>query len=314
MNLDLFKIKGLEVIEVLDELTGYQNLLFKCQADNYYTVLKWEYMGFTNELYWPSISERLRTLLYNRVKFDDKYYQSEGELSEFIKANTPNYTPQEKLDLVLEYLSSITDFDGQKRDFIYSTEIQLNEIWRRFYFVNAYEFVFYLNNLLEQELVKCESRENASYYGLHLTLKGLTRIASIFESKNSKLCFVAMSFDDSLVYIFKEAIEPALIETGFSPYIVNNVHVDSDKTINDAILAGIKQSHFTIADFTQHKAGVYFEAGYALGRGQKVFYTCREDEISAAHFDTRNFQHIVWSDAEDLKRKLIDKINVFIKE
>jgi nucleoside 2-deoxyribosyltransferase len=84
------------------------------------------------------------------------------------------------------------------------------------------------------------------------------------------------------------------------------------KTINDAIIAGIKKSRFTIADFTQHKAGVYFEAGYALGRGQKVIYTCRADEIANAHFDTRNYQHIVWENSEDLKQKLIDKITAFV--
>ena len=61
-----------------------------------------------------------------------------------------------------------------------------------------------------------------------------------------------------------------------------------------------------------YKAGVYFEAGYALGRGQKVIYTCKKDDISNAHFDTRNYQHIVWETADDLKQKLIDKINAFV--
>jgi hypothetical protein len=58
---------------------------------------------------------------------------------------------------------------------------------------------------------------------------------------------------------------------------------------------------------------VYFEAGYALGRGLKVIYTCREDQIDEAHFDTRNYPHILWKDADELKKKLIDKIEVFIK-
>ena len=66
-------------------------------------------------------------------------------------------------------------------------------------------------------------------------------------------------------------------------------------------------------DFTKNKHGVYFEAGYALGRGQKVIYTCREDSIEDAHFDIRNYQHLVWKDGEDLKMKLMDKIEVFIK-
>jgi len=122
-----------------------------------------------------------------------------------------------------------------------------------------------------------------------------------------------MSFDTEMIKIYNEWIEPSIRESDFEPYIVFNQHPESDVTINDEILAGIKKAKFTIADFTYHKAGVYFEAGYALGRGQKVIYTCREDNIGTAHFDTRNYQHLVWKDGADLKKKLMDKIEVFIK-
>ncbi len=88
--------------------------------------------------------------------------------------------------------------------------------------------------------------------------------------------------------------------------------IPSDVTINDAILAAIKRSKFTIADFTGHKRGVYFEAGYALGRQQKVIYTCREDDINNAHFDTRNYAHILWKEPSDLREQLINKIEVYI--
>jgi len=124
---------------------------------------------------------------------------------------------------------------------------------------------------------------------------------------------VAMSFDSDLRAIYDQAIVPALVASGFESLRIDDNTVTSETTINDAMLAAIKKSRFTIADFTRHKKGVYFEAGYALGRGQKVIYTCHEDEINDAHFDTRNYPHIVWKDAEDLKKKLIDRIEVFIK-
>ena len=147
-----------------------------------------------------------------------------------------------------------------------------------------------------------------------ITVEGLTALAKINEQKNSRYCFVAMSFDSTLKSAYSQAIAPAIRETGFLPLIVSEEHVESDKTINDAILAGIKKARFTIADFTQHRPGVYFEAGYALGRGQKVIYTCREDDIKNAHFDLRNNQHILWRESEDFKKKLVDKIEAFIKE
>ena len=123
-----------------------------------------------------------------------------------------------------------------------------------------------------------------------------------------------MSFDSTLAEIYNKAIQPAILETGFVPFILHSEHIETGSTINDAMIAAIKKAKFTIADFTQHKSGVYFEAGFALGRGQKVIFTCKEGDIDHAHFDTRNYQHILWKDAADLKRKLIDKIHAYIKD
>jgi nucleoside 2-deoxyribosyltransferase len=140
----------------------------------------------------------------------------------------------------------------------------------------------------------------------------MSYLSQINTDSSSRSCFVAMSFDPKLRQAYEDGILPAIKETGFIPVIVSNVHVDSDKTINDAIIAGIKEAKFVIADFTMHKAGVYFEAGYALGRGLKVIYTCSKKDLRKAHFDTRNFQHIVWETPEELKQKLVEKIKAFI--
>lgn len=43
---------------------------------------------------------------------------------------------------------------------------------------------------------------------------------------------------------------------------VNQCHI----TINDAIVREIKKCKFLVADFTQHKHGVYFESGLGLQR------------------------------------------------
>ena len=59
---------------------------------------------------------------------------------------------------------------------------------------------------------------------------------------------------------------------------------------------------------TGQRQGVYFEAGYALGMGIPVIWTCRSDEIDKCHFDTRQYNHIVWETAGDLKEKLTNRI------
>jgi hypothetical protein len=61
-------------------------------------------------------------------------------------------------------------------------------------------------------------------------------------------------------------------------------------------MADIRRSEVVVADFTQHKAGVYFEAGFAMGLGQSVVFTCRREDYEDAHFDTRPHNHILWLD------------------
>ena len=56
--------------------------------------------------------------------------------------------------------------------------------------------------------------------------------------------------------------------------------------IDDEIIAQIRSSAFLVADFTGHRGGVYFEAGYAMGRDLPVpVWTCRKDEMAQLHFE-----------------------------
>lgn len=123
-----------------------------------------------------------------------------------------------------------------------------------------------------------------------------------------------MSFDPDENVLFDEAIAPACFETGFRSMRIDRHHIDAEQTINDAMIAEIKRSRFCIADFTKHKKGVYFEAGYALGRGQKVIYTCHRDHFQDSHFDTSHYPHLLYSSPAELKQQLIDKINAWIKD
>lgn len=55
-----------------------------------------------------------------------------------------------------------------------------------------------------------------------------------------------------------------------------------------------------MADFTEQKSGVYFEAGFALGLNLPVIWTCRADDIGNLHFDVRQYNCIAWKDEADL--------------
>jgi hypothetical protein len=240
-------------------------------------------------------------------------YATEEELLNFIEKNYIQYNPQEKLNNVLDYISSMIHYDGEAISISIAKDISEPQLWRKYYFENENEYLFYIENLRDQGLISYDTGKGY-LLNLKITLTGLTALLKINAQRTSRYCFIAMSFNSILEAVYDNGILPALNETGFLPFIFRKEHVNSEVTINDAIIAGIKKAHFTIADFTEHRPGVYFEAGYALGRGQKVIYTCRKDGINEAHFDTRNYQHVVWETPEDLKQKLIDKIHAFILE
>jgi nucleoside 2-deoxyribosyltransferase len=165
------------------------------------------------------------------------------------------------------------------------------------------EFVYYLKQCMALGLVEHDSNN-----GYRLGLKGWERLAELKKTvTNSDKAFVAMWFDESMTDVYLEAIKPALEETGYNPIRIDFEH--HNERVDDRIIAEIRTSGLVVADFTQHRGGVYFEAGYALGLGIPLIWTCRKNQISKAHFDTRQFNHIVWESKEELKQKLIDRIN-----
>ena len=67
-----------------------------------------------------------------------------------------------------------------------------------------------------------------------------------------------------------------------------------------------------VADFTGNRGGVYFEAGFALGLGIPVIWMVRNDYLEEIHFDTRQYNHIVYETEVDLKQQLKYRIQATI--
>jgi hypothetical protein len=219
-------------------------------------------------------------------------------------------TPSEKLTSFFLFLFAMQSKDGQ------SIEVKFSDpaIWMKNYFVDPDECYFYVQGLMDNNLIHYEDEGMGDISGtLQITLKGLNYAAELNnEGANSKKCFIAMAFDENM-RPYREAIRKAILKTGFELIIIDEEHIKSDKTIPDAILAGIKQSKFCISDFSLHRNGVYFESGYALGLGRPVIYTCREDEFEKSHFDIKQLQHIIYKTPEELEGRLVDKIEAWIK-
>ena len=109
---------------------------------------------------------------------------------------------------------------------------------------------------------------------------------------DSQQCFVAMWFDEQMQSIYDTSIAKGILEAGYKPHRVDQREYN-DK-IDDEMIAQIRRSRFMIADFTGHRGGVYYEAGFAKGLGLEVIWTCRKDHMKDLHFDIRQYNCIEW--------------------
>ena len=139
-----------------------------------------------------------------------------------------------------------------------------------------------------------------------LTHRGWEALEPINASGIAGRCFVAMAFDPELESAYVEGIKPALIACGYDPICLRETTTNDD--VCDLILAELRKAQFIVADFTKQKGGVYFEAGFGKALGKEIFWTCREDDFKNLHFDTNHYGHIKWSQPEDLRRQLQDRI------
>jgi hypothetical protein len=127
-------------------------------------------------------------------------------------------------------------------------------------------------------------------------------------NRESHRAFVAMSFDPALSTLYSDGIKPAVEAAGYSSLRIDqHEHVNR---IDDEILAGIRRSRFCVADFTQQRAGVYFEAGFALGLRLIVIWTCSKPELKNVHFDARQYNMVTWEEGKwaDFRKRLTHRI------
>ncbi len=126
--------------------------------------------------------------------------------------------------------------------------------------------------------------------------------------------FVAMWFDPNMEQAWTQGIEPAIRQVGYKSLRIDRK--EHNNRIDYEIIAEVRRSRFLVADFSQAedgaRGGVYYEAGFAHGLNIPVIFTCRKKDLGKVHFDTRQFNHIVWEQPGDLKEKLTQRISATI--
>ncbi len=151
------------------------------------------------------------------------------------------------------------------------------------------------------------------YPQLQITPNGWIHLDSLRKANaDENQGFVAMWFDDEMQKVYKNAIAPAIINAGYEAHRVDQR--EHNGKIDDEIILQIRKSRFVVADFTGHRGGVYYEAGFAQGLNLEVFWTCLKEDVSKLHFDIRQYNCIVWekNNVDEFKNRLSNRIEAVL--
>ena len=129
------------------------------------------------------------------------------------------------------------------------------------------------------------------------------------ESRNG---FIAMQFKDKykildLGKLLDRGLKPAIERAGYIAVRVDKVQ--HANYIPDEIFSQIRKARFVVADLSYHNPNVYLEAGFAMGLGIPVFYTCnsREEHNKQAPFNLQQYNQISWTEGD--WEQLIDALS-----
>jgi len=280
-----------------------RKLFFKCERCGQYSI--------TSEAKRIAESQALSSLsawIREKNDFGSDPPEITSETIKNIQNYIPHYNPSQKQLVLLRKIEGKTDYPGQKVSI--HPQFDFPMAWAS----REVELIYYVQSLIDRGLLsQDESSElNDEFpFDVKITPEGWDFLDQHEKpSTMSDQAFVAMSFSESMLSAWKEGFRPAIIEAGFKPYRIDaEPHVDR---IDVKIVTEIKNSRFLVADVTEQKQGVYFEAGYAIGLEIPVIWAVRNDELQKVHFDTRQYRHIVWKSESDLKTQLYDFICAII--
>lgn len=212
-------------------------------------------------------------------------------------------TVSEKLNRLLQYLGNASAFAGAivKLDFALGAPL--------FDAVSEDEVGYLVDSLgMRNDIVGMDNFNGGK--ALKVTPDGWARLEPTGSGGTQGRCFVAMSFDASLKDSYESGIRLGIKDAGCEAVRVDEIAHNGK--ICDRIVVEIRLAQFVVADVTLQRQGVYFEAGFAMGLGRPVVWTCRNDDLRNAHFDTRQYNHIEWETPAELRTKLADRIRATI--
>ena len=252
--------------------------------------------------YYPNTRHILAAIARQRSDEEKPIFLHEGNVEKILDSVAVPNGPLEQIDEIVKYIRKKTPHFGADVWIDHRTEYPVA------FARNESEFASLLREAEEIGYIKL--RQSEGKYLCSLAREGWKRIDELRRmGRDSNKAFVAMSFkkdDPTLMDAWREGIQPALDKTGWKPIRMDLL--EHNEKIDDRMIAEIRRSGLLVADLTGHRQNVYFEAGFAMGLGIPVIYTCRESDAESVHFDMRQYKYIAWTDGADLRQKLRQRI------
>ena len=207
----------------------------------------------------------------------------------------------ERIDKVLLNFSVLSKGLGNKIDFS-NRSMLLKVVFAE----NDDELEFLFKTLEALGYINEPSSDTLSEpLSFQIQYRGWERIDEIQkENKTKNQGFIAMWFDSEMNEV-KLSIEKAIERAGYMPMIINEK--EHNNQIVPGILYEIRNSDFLVADLTENRGGVYYEAGYAFGQGKEVIITVDETK-DEPHFDVAQKNQVRYKTPEELEERLYKRI------
>lgn len=275
----------------------------KCERCGPFSIARTAVITRSEKIKKPILSAWIRQKAIEGVsppEFDSKSL-------DLVLKNLPKYSPVEKQALLLRGIMKNTQHPGSKVSVF--SEIDFPLAWAE----NKDELNYYIKALQERGLIGINTEGLSDNvidefpFEVWITPAGWEYLEKHdLQPLLPDQVFIAMSFSKEMDNAWKLGIAQAISDAGYRPYRVDEK--PHNEWIDAKIITEIKNSRFIVADTTEQKPGVYYEAGFAQGLNKQVLWCVREDDLKNVHFDTRQIAHVVWKDIDDLRDQLYEMI------
>ena len=222
-------------------------------------------------------------------------------LDQLLASSRPPASPFESVDRILIHVSRKSERAGAEVSLRPSVDYPVAVA------KDPEEFEYFIQLAEQLGLLATRRSDGNAQIGVRFLPRGWERLLQLTPHQpDLRRAFVAMALNAEMLPIFDNGFAPALQDLGLEVVLVSRI--EHNEKIDDRIIVEIRRSGLVVADFTGQRQNVYFEAGFAMGLGRYLVFACRAGAEADLHFDIRQYDHVVWNDAADLRRKLHDRI------